>query len=289
MKEYGHEYAEHWFYTPTLVDNAGGLNIIRAGQNKAKPNYQIGPRFIPYFSLHFVLAGRGTYVDEGKKYTIQSEDIFCLYSNHTHSYYTSEELPLEMAWVAFDGRQALSILKMLGITEEKTCLHGILTTLSRDTLQRLIQLFQVYEENMYFKKISLIYELFDQLYEEVRKKHIIQPTTEENWLNKGKNFIDIYYSEGISVADVAKYVGINRTHFSNTFTTKLGISPHQYIRKKVMNRAAQLLSETPNNISEIALSLYYSDIYSFSRSFKNFFGITPTRYREQNNNLIKKE
>lgn len=282
MKEYGHEFAEHWFFTPTFVENAGGLNIIRAGQNKAKENYQIGPRFIPYFSLHFVREGKGFYIDEGKQYTIRSGDIFCLYSNHTHTYYTARDQLLEMVWIAFDGRQALSILGMLGITEERTCIHHILTWKSRNTLQLLIDLFQNYDENIYFKKISCIYKLFDELYEEISRKKLNQPVQEEDWLTKGKNFIDKYYSEGISVTDAAEYVGINRTHFSSTFTKKMGISPNRYIRKKVMNKAAHLLMETSSSITEIALSLYYTDVYSFSRSFKNFYSLTPSCYREKN-------
>ncbi|WP_169908134.1 helix-turn-helix domain-containing protein [Metabacillus halosaccharovorans] len=91
----------------------------------------------------------------------------------------------------------------------------------------------------------------------------------------------MYYSEGISVNDVAKYVGINRTHFSNVFTKKIGISPTNYIQRKVMEKAAQLLEEHTNSMTEIALSLYYSDVYSFSRSFKNYYGISPYAYREE--------
>lgn len=281
MKEYGHEFAEHWFYTPTLIENAGGLNIIRAGQNLAKQNYHIGPRFIPYYSMHCILNGSGTYIDEGKHYSIQAGDLFCLYANHTHSYYTDLENPLEMVWIAFDGRQALSMLDMLGIKEDNTYIHNILTDKSRHTLAHLIKLFQHYDENQQFKKISLIYELFDNLFEEIRKKNTTKPVIEKDWIKNGKDFIDMYYCEGISVNDVANYVGINRTHFSNVFTKRLGINPNTYIQRKVMERASQLLADHTNSITEIALSLYYSDVYSFSRAFKNYYGVSPSAYREE--------
>ena len=91
--------------------------IIRAGQNRAKQNYHIGPRIIPYFSIHCILNGSGTYIDEGTHYPIQAGDLFCLYANQTHLYYTDQSNPLGMVWIAFDGRQALSMLNLIGITE----------------------------------------------------------------------------------------------------------------------------------------------------------------------------
>jgi AraC-like DNA-binding protein len=281
MREYGHEFADHWFYTPTLIERAGGLNIIRAGQNLAKENYHIGPRFISYFSIHCILSGSGTYINQGKQHSIKTGDIFCLFTNHTHSYFSSQQEPLEMFWIAFDGRQARPLLSMLGITEESTCVHEILTTKSRKTIEHLINLFQDYDENKQFKKISYIYELFDDLYAEVSKKNI-QTKSKEDWVQNGIDYIELYYSEGITVADVAEYVGINRTHFSNVFTKKVGRSPNSYLQRKIMKRAAELLSTTQNSITEIALSLCYSDVYSFSRSFKNYYGMSPTDFRDAN-------
>ena len=280
MKEYGHEFAEHWFYTPTLIERAGGVNIIRAGQNVAKKNYHIGPRFISYFSIHCILSGSGTYINEGRKHSINAGDVFCLFANHTHSYYTSQQEPLEMFWVAFDGRQALSVLNKLGITEENTYVHNILTTNSRETIENLIALFKHYDENKQFKKISLIYELFDNLHAEISKNSM--PKSNKDWIQQGIDYIDMYYSEGITVADVAEYVGINRNHFSNRFTKRVGRSPNTYLQSKIMKKAEELLIETKNSITDIALSLCFSDVYSFSRSFKNYYGVSPTEFRDGN-------
>ncbi|MFC0274832.1 AraC family transcriptional regulator [Metabacillus herbersteinensis] len=282
MREYGHEFAEHWFYTPTLIERSGGLNIIRAGQNLAKKNYHIGPRFISYFSIHCILSGSGTYINEGKQHSIKSGDVFFLFANHTHSYYTSQQELLEMFWIAFDGRQARPMLSKLGITEESTCVHEILTTKIRKTTEDLIILFKEYDENKQFKKISLIYELFDNLYEEISKKNIPKPKKKNDWIQNGIDYIEMYYSEGITVADIAEYVGINRTHFSNMFTKRVGTSPYSYLQRKIMNRAVELLSTTQNSITEIALSLCFSDVYSFSRSFKNYYGMSPTDFRDTN-------
>lgn len=280
MKEYGSEWAEHWFFTPSLLEQVGAWNMIRAGQNIAKPHYHVGPRFITYYSIHFVLRGSGVFIDEGEKQIIQAGDIFCLYANHTHSYYTDAEHPLEMVWIALDGEQVLELLSFIGITEEKTKVTGVVTKRVRSIWKKMILLFQTYKEKDQLKKYSLLYELFHHLHGEMNNTVKEQVSKERDWLQQGKEFIDLYACEGIAVHDVATYVGINRTHFSNVYTQQMGISPAQYIQQKVMEKAVQFLTDPTNTVTEIALSLCYSDVYSFSRSFKNYYGMSPTAYRE---------
>src|SRR5690606_37221192 len=77
---------------------------------------------------------------------------------------------------------------------------------------------------------------------------------------------------------VAKYIGVHRSHFTKEFVNEFGITPVQYLLSLKMNRAKEMLSEKSFSITEIAYSLGYSDLYSFSRAFKNFFGVSPTKY-----------
>src|SRR5699024_9173892 len=141
---------------------------------------------------------------------------------------------------------------------------------SRRTIDSFIGFLQDYNERKQFRKISYIYQLFDEFHTEIRLNENQEDT--KDWLQHSVDYIDMYFTEGITVADVAKHVGINRTHFSNMFSKRFSCTPNSYLKKNIMQRAKDLLSLSHNSITEIALSLSFTDVYTFSRSFKNYYG-----------------
>lgn len=74
--------------------------------------------------------------------------------------------------------------------------------------------------------------------------------------------------------------GYGRTTFFKKVKQLTGMTPNDYIRSRRMALAADLLRESQLNISEIAYKVGFADQYYFSKSFKSYYGITPTNYRE---------
>ena len=73
-----------------------------------------------------------------------------------------------------------------------------------------------------------------------------------------------------------------RTYFSNIFTKKMGCSPKQFLMKYRMEQAQKLLSRG-YSVTTTAISVGYSDVYTFSKMFKQQFGQSPSRYQENVN------
>jgi len=59
--------------------------------------------------------------------------------------------------------------------------------------------------------------------------------------------------------------------------------PAEYISKVKMNKAKELLLGTSASITEIAYSLGYPNLFSFTRAFKKYYSISPSAYRNNNN------
>lgn len=277
LKEFSHEYAEHWFHTPTPMEKAGGLWPIRAGRNKAKSNYKMGPRMITYYSVHFILDGEGMFNQNETNKNIQQGDIFCLLPNQTHQYSSNPDHPLQMFWLAFDGRQAIPLLKRIGITNYSTHVKGIINEGIIEILSELSTHFKKDEEDDDLFGLSIMYKLFHSLSVQSKQKNLA-PATPRNWLQKSQEYMNMHFAENISVKDVAKYVGIHRSYFADSFVNEVGVTPSNYLLSLKMNRAVELILERTHTITEIALSLGYSDLYSFSRAFKNYYGVSPNRY-----------
>jgi AraC-like DNA-binding protein len=277
LQEFDHEFAYHWFHFPTPFEKASGLWVVRSGCNKTKEHFKVGPRIISYYSLHFVLTGEGTIIQDNRKLQLKDGDIFCLFPNQTHLFMTDPQSPLELFWLALDGKQTVSILNRLNLTAYSFILNNMINREIKDVLDELKNHFIENIQDEEFKRSSIIHKLLHYISLQVKEKKL-QPTTTNNWIQRSKQYMDMHFTEELSVADVAKYIGIHRSHFTPSFVNEFGITPVQYLLSLKMKRAAEMISEHSFTITEIAYSLGYSDLYSFSRAFKKFYGVSPKQY-----------
>ena len=84
-----------------------------------------------------------------------------------------------------------------------------------------------------------------------------------------------------TISQLAKLANLNPTYFSNLFSKLIGTSPLQYINKRRIEKAQELLLGTDETLYQIALEVGFSDEYYFSRLFKKIVGISPSHYRKQ--------
>lgn len=99
----------------------------------------------------------------------------------------------------------------------------------------------------------------------------------ENVLQYIQDNIDTH----ITIPHLAKISNLNPTYFSNLFSKLIGIAPLQYINKRRIEKAQELLLSTDEKLYRIALQVGFSDEYYFSRLFKKIVGISPDNYRTQ--------
>ena len=85
----------------------------------------------------------------------------------------------------------------------------------------------------------------------------------------------------ISVSDVAKYIGIDRSYLTRLFNEYKKTSPQNYIISLKMNTAALYLKNTNASVTETAQSVGYCDTHIFNRTFKKQFGVPPTTWRQK--------
>ncbi len=130
------------------------------------------------------------------------------------------------------------------------------------------------EEGYYFESLSLLYKIFAEIqksnylpYEQYLK---IKPAIDEinnEFLNKS-----------LSSPYLASLCNISESYFKKLFKKRYGIPPNRFIIQKKMNYACELLNLGVNSISQIAELCNFSDVYFFSRQFKEQFGISPSEY-----------
>ena len=89
------------------------------------------------------------------------------------------------------------------------------------------------------------------------------------------------YSYHITVEDIARRLGVDRSHLFRIFKKGLGCSPQAYLLDYKLGRAVQLLVQTDLTVTEIMYSCGFADLPNFSRQFKKKFGAPPALYRAE--------
>jgi AraC-like DNA-binding protein len=283
MNELNNQFMKVYNFTPTPLEKAGGFLPIRIGRNQAKPNYHMGPkRTITSYSLHFVTEGAGVFQQENRTFPLRKGDLFCLFPNIDHQYYTDPQNRLSMFWIGFLGKQAIPLLNRIGLRPGSPHLPAII---NEEVIHKLDRLFTSVRrpsgEPQDLIRVTLLFDLFQTLSALVPDKRRNAEDNAESWLKRGMDYLEMHFMEGISVDEAAKYVGVDRSHFSKLFRQKYGISPRQHLQQLAMKEAVRMVGKTECSISEIALSVGFGDVYAFSKAFKKFHGVSPTHFRRQ--------
>jgi two-component system, response regulator YesN len=98
-------------------------------------------------------------------------------------------------------------------------------------------------------------------------------------IEMAKSYIQVHYMEAITLNDVAEYVELNPSYFSNLFKAELGINFTDFLLDTRMNMAKQYLRNPKIRIYEIGNMVGYEDAVSFGRAFKKKICMSPKEYR----------
>ncbi len=95
--------------------------------------------------------------------------------------------------------------------------------------------------------------------------------------------IDYIYSHinsRITIEELAEYVNLSPSYLSRLFKKELGVSVSEYIIKRKVEKAQNLLRYSDSSIIDIANYLSFSSQSHFIQVFKNTVGLTPKKYRD---------
>ena len=104
-------------------------------------------------------------------------------------------------------------------------------------------------------------------------------TRRKRLLYEVMEFIDSFYSGDISLQDAADHVDLSASYLSSIFREEYGYSFMDYLIWKRISRACELLRDTRMNVTEVALSVGYTNISYFNQVFKRLTGMPPGKYR----------
>ena len=105
-------------------------------------------------------------------------------------------------------------------------------------------------------------------------------------LLRARDAMDRAYAEPLDVRAVAAVAHVSPAHFSRCFRAVFGESPHRYLQRRRVERSMFLLRESDRTVTDICFDVGFSSVGTFSRTFREIVGQTPSAYREGHGPIV---
>lgn len=256
------------------------------------------------FSIKYVCDGEETYKINETKYRVGSKQY--ILANHFFRGYVEIEKPTKGICIDLELNLISEVLSFLDSTNPNSSLVDLEKFFSTanfldnkyDAHQTvlgnyLVELDAKFHEfnreqihiskDFYYTVAEKLIEDHLSIYKQIQSISAAKVSTKNDLYKKiqaGKTFIDDNFQKDIDIERVAKESCLSEYHFFRMFKAIMEISPYQYLIQKRLKYAELQIQNDKKMITEIALDAGFSDVFSFSKSFKKSYGISPKAYHK---------
>jgi AraC family transcriptional regulator len=91
--------------------------------------------------------------------------------------------------------------------------------------------------------------------------------------------IETHLGRTINTEELATAARLSVSYFSRAFRADFGLSPHEYVIRRRIQRAQELMLVTDRPLASIAIQCGWADQAHYTRMFRRTVGVTPARWR----------
>ena len=256
------------------------------GREVCEPGHAFGPARRSHYLFHFILEGKGslTATDEMGSATVHelhAGEGFLIFPGQITTYVADLDDPWEYIWIEFDGAHVKSNLDRLGFSpaspvyqaqDEERCEQMV------DAMRSLLE----HRSASQFYLAACAYLFFDAFLGSARPHRSgASSRLHSFYVDNALAYIEQNYQGDITVEDIARNAGLNRSYFGKVFRDAMGVSPQQFLIGFRIEKACELLRLSNLSVGEVVRAVGYPNQLHFSRAFKNARGLSPRAWRQQ--------
>lgn len=192
------------------------FHLCFCGFAECKPLHSYGPAARPNYILHYVMKGKGIYQVGETKYPLKEGQAFLIEPESLTFYQADKTDPWSYLWVGFGGTEAQRFVRDLGLNSRQlTCECEYGEELKEIVFEMLHHTCST-AENLYYLQGKL-YQFFSVLARGIEIEQYSNDTKESIHVQEAIAYIKNYYSQKITVEDIANYLALNRSYFITIF------------------------------------------------------------------------
>lgn len=269
------DFIEKFYHTDIDGSVIGDMKLCYCGKRTGAKNHSFGPAARDNYWLIFLKEGSGIYTVGNREFTISAGDLFAAFPNRRIYYKADPGSVWSIGWVSIAAKGFENYLALTGITEESPVVRVADPTALSELIDSLLEEIPTETLRSKFACSSLVYRLLELL------SPTDSPAAERDYIDEAIFFMSNNYISPITAKELSDRLNIEPSYFARLFRRRTGVSPMCWLREFRLKKAAALLKSTDLRISEIALSVGFSDPLYFTRRFTEHYGISPSGMRNK--------
>lgn len=273
------------------------LHMLYAGRCKVGKWWNYKNIVSPFYRILFIISGQAAVFIENRRYELSGGEMLLIPKYSCHSYECSNNM--EHIYICFiddmPGSKGIPSPQKLNLHVKATDLDRMLADMYLNMNHgRDLPVFdpQLYNDNSLPKEdISeipdikttiqsqgILMQLFSRF---LNDDSAALPRAEMIRLDNIFKYIESNLDKKISVTELSRTMHVTADHFSKIFKKATGLSPHEYIYDKRMERAKALLASTDMENENIGKAIGIQNVKTFVRLFTKKYLVTPEEWKHR--------
>jgi len=251
--------------------------LVLGGRENCRPDYLVERQHYPYHVLEYVYEGRGEAILAGRSFALRPGSLYAYAPDTVCRLASSPGAPLRKFFFALTGRGIHARLARAGVPEGSArdlAAHGEIRTIAEDLVREGTRGGDLAQD--------ICRTLFELLLLKISDTSTWadhgSPIARDNFL-RCRSLIDEAPARFSTLEDLATAAGMEVSSICRLFRRFQGTSPYQYLLRRKMTLAAELLADQGCLVKEAAQRLGFTDPFHFARCFKSVHGVPPSSIR----------
>lgn len=224
-----------------------------------------------YCTIALMVAGKARYELDQEAFTAEAGDVLFIPAHISYTVRAISEEPWENYAIGFRTAENIANLPLDRVQKVSDPAHFA------ELFGKAYRVWGACGFGYRIQIKAMLHQILYELLQESFDRHYASNAALSS-LRIAADYMEKNYREHITVETLAELSGYSASHFSRQFSRVYGTSPIQYLNSVRVLHAKNLLSTDQYSMAEIAQKCGFSNVYYFSRCFKQLTGTTPGKW-----------
>ncbi len=265
------------FIFPPPAPAGTPFQLLLAGTSHCNGNYLVARSRPRLWVLEYVECGTGTYETEGRTVHPSAGDVYFVHAGTNHRYYSDAKNPWVKHWINFTGPLVAELEKLYGLQDVILAPAFSRPELFLDLLRHL----RLHPERSHSQLgPEFLMAVLTTIASDSVSARRRQPVSEIGECLR-HHLDQCICSKRPTLAELATLAMRSEVQTIRIFKRDFGETPSQYLMRRKIDAACELLRSTTETVKVIANELGFEDEYHFATLFKRKTGLAPGHYRHR--------